>query len=79
MSNRKKTDEEKTLLAINAYEDPSVERLLLQKNLGFNDKKMKQVLHLLTHGNCIRKQDDTHITITAHGKKICESLMEDSF
>jgi predicted transcriptional regulator len=72
MSETKITQEERILLAIHdAHGKCSVEAL--KKKLGMSDKSYMHTLHLLEHGNFIKKVEDL-ISITAHGEALCRQL-----
>jgi predicted transcriptional regulator len=74
MSEKKMTREEILLLGINASKQQPVDAIKLGKKLGLSERNLKQSLHLLTHGNCIKRLDDQYVEITQHGKSICTHL-----
>jgi predicted transcriptional regulator len=74
MSETKITQEERVLLAIHKEQGKcSVEGL--KKKLRMSDRSYMHTLHLLEHGNFIKKVEDT-ISITAHGQALCRHLNE---
>ena len=65
------TREEILLVEINNSQQQPVDVIKLGKKLGLSEKGLKQSLHLLTHGNCIKRIDEQYVEITKHGKTIC--------
>jgi len=74
MSEKKMTREEILLVSINTSKTQPVDSTKLGKQLGLSERGLKQSLHLLTHGNCIKRLDDSYVEITQHGKTICKHL-----
>jgi hypothetical protein len=78
MSAQKKlTQEERVLLAIfhtHGYADI----LTIGRQLGLSDKSCRHAVHLLQHGNFVKKRDEHSVHVTDHGKKLCQELEADN-
>lgn len=76
MSAKKLTQEEKVLLAI--YRSPKPPLILdIGRKLGLTDKSCRHAVHLLLHGNFVKKTGDDAVQITEHGKNLCQELESD--
>jgi hypothetical protein len=74
MPTKKLTREETLLLKIGQATENPVDAIAIGKKLGLSEKNLKLSLHLLTHGNCIKRLDNQYVEITNHGKAICKHL-----
>ena len=67
------TQEEKVLLAI--FRTPKhADILTIGRQLGLTDKSCRHAVHLLLHGNFVKKVDADTVQITEHGKNLCHQL-----
>jgi hypothetical protein len=66
------TQEELLLVLIFRSKQHPVPIAELAKRSGLSEKGLKHSLHLLTHGNCIRRAGEGMVEITDHGKSICK-------
>lgn len=76
MSSKRLTQEEKVLLVIFRSHHP-VKILNIAHSLGLSDKSCHQAIHLLLHGNFIKKREDEKVELTEHGKKLCLKLIQE--
>jgi predicted transcriptional regulator len=76
MSAKKLTQEEKVLLAIFRTPHPA-QILKIGQGLGLTDKSCRHAVHLLLHGNFVKKADGNAVQITEHGKQLCQILLMD--
>lgn len=75
MPAKKMTREETLLLTIGQSTENPIDSIKIGKKLRLSEKGLKQSLHLLTHGNCIKRLDDQYVEITQHGKNIYNQLI----
>jgi hypothetical protein len=74
---KKLTQEEKVLLTI--FRTPKhADILTVGRQLGLTDKSCRHAVHLLLHGNFVKRVDTNTVQVTEHGKNLCLQLEKES-
>ena len=70
-----KTKEEKFLLKLSERaKEESRDAFLIGRELGYNDKVVKNILNVLAKANFIQKLEGNFVCITANGIRLLEEL-----